>query len=53
MLTVAVNIAINGSSLLFLIFMMVVYFSKKNMNNIDNKLFRLLLICNFFNSFVL
>ena len=52
MMTVAVNIAINGSSLLFLIFMMVVYFSKKNMNNIDNKLFRLLLICNFFNSFV-
>ena len=29
MMTVAVNIAINGSSLLFLIFMMVVYFSKK------------------------
>ena len=52
MLTVAVNIAINGSSLLFLIFMMVVYFSKKNMKNIDNTLFRLLLFCNLFNSVI-
>ena len=52
MMTIAVNLAVNGSSLLFLVFMMVIYFSKKNMNNIDNVLFRLLLIFNFLNSFI-
>ena len=52
MMTIAVNIALNVSGLLFIIFMMVVYFSKKNMNNIDNTLFRLMLISNFFNSFI-
>lgn len=52
MIEVAVNLAINGSSLLFLIFMMVVYFSKKNINNIDNTLYKLILIFNFLNSFI-
>ncbi|MDO4996823.1 MAG: ATP-binding protein [Bacilli bacterium] len=52
MLEVAVNLAVNGSSLLFLIFMMVIYFSKKNMNNIDNTLYKLLLVFNFLNSFI-
>ena len=52
MMTIAVNLALNASGLLFIIFMMVVYFSKKNMNNIDNTLFRLMLIGNFFNSLI-
>lgn len=51
MLVIAIDLAINISGLLFLIFMMVVYFSKKNMNNIDNVLYRLMLIFNFCNSF--
>lgn len=52
MMTIAVDFAVNITGLLFLIFMMVVYFSKKNINNIDNTLFKLLLIFNFLNSFI-
>ena len=52
MITIAVDFAVNITGLLFLIFMMVVYFSKKNMNNIDNMLFKLLLLFNFLNSFI-
>ncbi|MDO4996980.1 MAG: histidine kinase dimerization/phospho-acceptor domain-containing protein, partial [Bacilli bacterium] len=52
MMTIAVDFAVNITGLLFLIFMMVVYFSKKNMNNIDNMLFKLLLLFNFLNSFI-
>ncbi|MBR6948900.1 MAG: hypothetical protein IKH54_01780 [Bacilli bacterium] len=52
MIIVAINLALNFSSLLFLIFIMVVYFSKKNMKNMDNTLYRLLLIFNFLNSFI-
>ena len=50
MIPVIINLAVNISSLFFLIFMMFVYFSKKKMNNIDNKLYTLLLIFNFLNS---
>ena len=52
MMTIAINLALNGSSLLFLIFIIIVYFSKKNMRNIDNSLYRLLLLFNFLNGFI-
>ena len=52
MMTIAINLALNGSSLLFLIFIIIVYYSKKNMRNIDNSLYQLLLLFNFLNCFV-
>ena len=32
----------------FLIFLLIIYFSKKNMNNMDNKVYRYILISDFF-----
>ena len=52
MISVIINLAINLTSLFFLVFMMFVYFSKKKMNNIDNRLYTFLLIFNFLNSVV-
>ena len=48
MLYFIVNIFLSSSTMLFLIFLIGLYLSKKNMNNLENKVYRQLLISNFF-----
>ena len=42
-----VNLTSSSCCLFFLLFLLFTYFSKKNMNNADNKLYKHMLICNF------
>ena len=45
-----VDFAITICSVIFCLFLMIIYFSKKNVNNIENRIYRFLLIFNFLNS---
>ena len=42
-----VGLFLNIACMGFLIFLLILYFSKKNMNNMDNKVYRYILICDF------
>ena len=46
------NICIALCSLAFYIFLVGIYFSKKNMDNIENKIYKQLLVWNFFIIFI-
>ena len=41
-----INLTLGISCLIFLIFLVIIYFSKKNMNNLENKIYRHMLITN-------
>ena len=43
-----VGLFLNIACMGFLIFLLIIYFSKKNMNNMDNKVYRYILISDFF-----
>ena len=45
-------LTLNLVCLCFSIFLMVIYFSKKNMNNIENVFFRFIIVCDFFYSII-
>ena len=44
------DLAVVGCSVVFCLFLIIVYFSKKNVNNIENKIYKYLLLFNLLNS---
>ena len=43
-----VAVTLNLICLLFCIFLILIYFTKKNMKNIENTFYKIIIICNFF-----
>ena len=43
-----IGLTLNSVCIGFFIFLLLIYFSKKNANNIDNRIYRYILLCNFF-----